>query len=317
MKIVVLDGVTANPGDNPWTEIERLGEVDVYPNTAANEAVARCTDAEIVLTNKVVIGDTELKQLPQLNLICVTATGYNVVDVDAAKRHDVLVCHVPEYSTESVAQFVFAGLLSFIHRPELHDAAIRDGEWQRNGNFSFWISPMTELAGKTFGIVGLGKIGRAVARIANSLGMRVIANSRTEREPLGYADFGWRDLGTLFAESDVVSLHCPQTESNTGFVANELLGSMKPSAILINTARGGLVNEQDLTEALNGGEIAGAILDVVSAEPILDSNPLLTAKNCIITPHVAWATLESRRRLIQSTAKNIRAYLDGQPINLV
>ena len=315
--IVALDGETANPGDNPWTAIEALGNLVVYPRTETSQTLLRARDADILLTNKVVIDDALMQRLPRLKFIAVMATGFNVVDVAAARKRGIPVSNVPEYSTDSVAQFVFAGLLSFIHRPELHHDAIHDGDWQRSRSFSFWKQPTFELAGKTLGIVGLGKIGRAVARLAHAFEMKVVAHSRSHHHPLDVPDFRWLDVEELFASSDIVSLHCPLTESNAGFVNHALLSRCKSSLILINTARGGLINEVDLTAALNAGDIAGAILDVVSTEPIAANSPLLSAQNCRLTPHMAWTTIEARRRLMQTTAENISQFLVGDPINQV
>lgn len=317
MKIVVLDGATANPGDNPWTEVEKLGEFVVYPRTPPEQVVERARDADVILTNKVVFDEQVLQQLPQLKFIAVTATGYDVVDVEAARRRNIPVSNVPEYSTDSVAQHVFAGLLAFIHRPELHHDAVQNGQWQNNPDFCFWLKPIDELRGKTLGIVGLGRIGRTVARIADAFGMKIVAHNRTPRNPPAYPGFEWLDVETLFSTADVVSLHCPQTEENTGFVNANLLGKMKPTGLLVNTARGGLIDETALAEALNNDQIAGAILDVVSIEPITGDNPLLNAKNCLLTPHNAWATIEARRRLVKLTAENIAAFKDGDPINVV
>ncbi len=317
MRIVAVDSGTLNPGDLSWSEIETLGELEIYDQTLPDETVERAIDADIVLTNKVVLNRGVLARLPKLKFISVTATGYNVVDLEFTKRKGIPVSNVPVYGTDSVAQHVFAGLLSLIHRPEMHHGLIQDGQWERSNQFSFWKSPMTELNGKTMGIVGLGRIGMATARLANAFGMRVVANRRKDLPVCGFNDFEWLDLPDVFSVSDVVSLHCPQTEQNVGFVNRELLGRMKRSAILINTARGGLVNEVDLAMALNRGEIAGAFLDVVSSEPISADNPLLCVKNCLLTPHMAWSTIEARRRLMQLTAKNIAAFLAGKPINLV
>lgn len=317
MKIVVLDGHTANPGDNPWTELERLGELTVYPRTSRDERLARCRHATVLVTNKVPLDDALLQQLPELKFIAVAATGFNIVDVAAARKSGIVVSNVPAYSTDSVAQLVFAGLLAWIYRPELHDAAIKVGEWKRSADFSFWKTPLFELAGKTIGIVGLGQIGRAVATIANAMGMKVIAYSRRQTNPLPYDGFQWMDLNGLFGNSDIISLHCPQTEQTTGFVNAGLIARMKPNSILINTARGGLINESDLASALNSNQIAGAFLDVVSTEPILDDNPLLTARNCLLTPHQGWATIEARRRLMSVIVENVAAFQSGQPINVV
>jgi glycerate dehydrogenase len=317
MKMVALDGHTLNPGDNPWSPVEAHGTLTVYDRTAAEELVERAAEAEIVLTNKVVLGQSELDQLPNLKFIAVTATGFNVVDVEYARSKGIPVSNVPVYSTTSVAQHVFAALLSYLHKPKEHHDAIQAGEWQRRNNFSFWLSPINELAGKTMGIVGLGRIGRATAKLAEAFGMRVVAHSRRRINPLTSAGFEWLELNELFATSDVVSLHCPQTNENGGFVNCDLLSKMQPHAILINTARGGLVNEAELAEVLNEGKIAAALLDVVSAEPIQVDSPLLTAKNCFLTPHTAWVTVEARQRLMQTTADNVKAFLNGAPIHLV
>jgi len=316
-RIVVLDGFTLNPGDNPWAPVAKLGELEILDRTTPEQTVERCRGAEIVLTNKVVLDQNVLSQLPELKFIAVTATGYNVVDVEFANANGIKVSNVPVYSTDSVAQHVFAMILSFIHRPQQHHTAIQSGEWEKRKNFSFWLTPLTELTGKTMGIVGLGRIGRATAKLADAFGMKVVAHSRSQNRPLESAGFQWLSIEEVFAKSDFVSLHCPQTPQSTGFVNAELISKMKPTSILINTARGGLVNEAELADALNEGKIAGALLDVVSAEPIANENPLLSAKNCLLTPHIAWATIEARRRLMQTTAENIEAYLAGHPENLV
>ena len=317
MKLIVLDGKTLNPGDNPWTPLERLGSLQVYDRTADDQIVARCADATIVLTNKVPFTEATLDQLPNLKFIAVTATGFNIVDTVAAAQRGIVVSNVPEYSTQSVAQHVFAMLLSFLHRPAEHHQAIVDGQWQVVGDFSFTLLPIQELVGKTFGIVGTGRIGRATAAVATAFGMRVVASSRQHASPSPNDDFVRLPIEQLFSEADVVSLHCPQTDQNQQFVDAELLSRMKSTAILVNTARGGLVDEQALANALNADVIAGALLDVCSTEPIGVTNPLLKAKNCLITPHIAWATLAARQRLMQTTADNIAAFLQGQPQNVV
>ena len=317
MKLIVLDGKTLNPGDNPWAPLERLGSLQVYDRTADDQIVARCADATIVLTNKVPFTEATLDQLPNLKFIAVTATGFNIVDTVAAAQRGIVVSNVPEYSTQSVAQHVFAMLLSFLHRPAEHHQAIADGQWQAVGDFSFTLLPIQELVGKTFGIVGTGRIGRATAAVATAFGMRVVASSRQHASPSPNDDFVRLPIEQLFSEADVVSLHCPQTDQNQQFVDAELLSRMKSTAILINTARGGLVDEQALANALNADVIAGALLDVCSTEPIGVTNPLLKAKNCLITPHIAWATLAARQRLMQTTADNIAAFLQGQPQNVV
>ena len=317
MKIVAVDGQLLAPGDNPWTPVESLGELTVHQRTSPDQIIERLQGADVVLTNKVVLDEAVLSQLPDLKFIGVTATGYNVVDVAYARSRDIPVSNVPVYSTESVAQHVFACLLSFIHRPQLHHAAVLDGQWEKCDDFAFWLSPLRELAGTTFGVLGLGRIGRATARLAAAFGMKVVAHSRREIDPLDTPGFEWLSMEDLFAQSDIVSLHCPQTPETTEFVNADLISKMKPTSILINMSRGGLINEADLTAALNEEKILGAILDVVSAEPILGSNPLPTAKNILITPHIAWSTIEARTRLMQTTADNIAAFQQGTPINVV
>ena len=317
MNIVVLDGYTLNPGDNPWQPIEKLGELSIYDRTEPSEVRQRAVNADVILTNKVELSRELILELPNLKMIAVTATGYNVVDIEAARDRGIPVTNVPVYSTDAVAQHVFAGMLSFIHRPYEHHLAIQQGHWQSQGNFSFWLSPLAELKGKTMGLVGLGRIGRATAKIANAFGMRVVSTSRRNVDPLPYDGFEWLSIEELFSQSDYISLHCPQTPETTGFVNRELIDRMKSNAILINTARGGLVNEQDLADALNGGKIGGALLDVVSKEPIVESNPLWGAKNCVLTPHIAWSPIEARRRLMETVAMNIQAFTDGNPIHVV
>lgn len=320
MKVVVLDGHTLNPGDNPWDELAALGELAVYARSTPNEVLVRAQGAEIVLTNKTLLDAATLAALPGLRFVAVLATGYNVVDVDAARARGIRVANVPEYGTDSVAQHVLALLLELAHGVGAHDAAVHAGEWQRCPDFSFWHRPPLELAGHAMGIVGFGRIGRRVGELAHALGMRVLASRRpgapARAEP-AYRDFAWRTLDELFAEADVVSLHCPLTADNVRFVNAGLLGRMKRDAFFINTARGGLVDEGALAVALASGSIAGAALDVVSDEPIRAGNPLLGAPNCILTPHLAWASLAARRRLMATTVENVRAYLAGAPINLV
>ena len=317
LRIVVLDGRTLNPGDLSWDEIARCGQLQVYDRTPENEIVGRLVGAQVAITNKTPLSASTIDQLPELKLITVTATGYNVVDVVHAKAKEVSVCNVPAYSTASVAQHVFALLLGYLHVPESHHAAVSNGQWQREKDFSFSLKPLVELSGKTFGIVGLGSIGRATARVADALGMRVVAHSRTQTDPLPFRGFEWVSREDVFRQSDVVSLHCPLTAENAGFVQANLLKLMKPSAILINTARGGLIDESDLAEALNQGVLQAALLDVVSNEPINEDNPLLSAPRCMITPHVAWATLEARKRAMAVTTSNIIAFQNGTPQNVV
>lgn len=317
MKIVVLDGYTLNPGDNPWEAVSRLGDLTVFERTAAADVIERAQGASVLLTNKTPISRETIAALPDLKFISVLATGFNIVDIAAAKERGIPVSNVPVYGTDAVAQYVFAVLLEMIHQPLAHDAAVRQGEWARRQDFSFWLGPITELAGKVFGVVGFGRIGRRAAEIAHAFGMHVLAHDVQREHAPAWERFAWAELDELFSRSDVVTLHCPQTDSNKGFVNERLLQLMKPTARLINAARGTLVNEHDLAAALNAGKLAGAVLDVVSVEPILPSNPLLSAKNCLLTPHLAWAAVEARRRLMQTTADNIAAFQRGQAIHVV
>lgn len=317
MKIVALDGYTLNPGDNPWDSVSRLGELTVHDRTPATDVVERSRGAAVLLTNKTPISRETIAALPDLKFISVLATGFNIVDIAAAKERGIPVSNVPVYGTDAVAQYVFAVLLGMIHQPARHDEAVRGGEWARRQDFSFWLGPINELAGQTLGVVGFGRIGRRTAELAHAFGMRVLAHDVHQVNPPNWEDFRWVGLEELFQRSDVVTLHCPQTESNKGFVNADLLGKMKPNARLINAARGTLVNESDLAAALNAGKIAGACLDVVSIEPIRPDNPVLQAKNCLLTPHLAWAAVEARRRLMQTTADNIAAFQRGQPIHVV
>jgi len=320
VRIVVLDGHTLNPGDNPWDELAALGELEVHVRSAPDEVVPRARGAQVVLTNKTVLDRGALERLPELRFVAVLATGYNVVDVDAARERGIRVSNVPEYGTDSVAQHTVALLLELTQRVGEHDAAVRSGEWQRSPDFSFWHRPPLELAGLTCGVVGFGRIGRRVADLAHALGMRVVATGRPGGAPArapAWQPFAWRDLDQLCAEADVVTLHCPLTADNAGFVDDGLLGRMKRGALLLNTARGLLVDEAALARALRAGTIAGAALDVVSSEPIRPDNPLLGAPNLILTPHLAWASLAARRRLMRTVVANVRAFLDGAPANLV
>lgn len=318
MKIVVLDGHTLNPGDNPWDELAALGELTVHVRSAPDEVVPRARGAEVVLTNKTHLDAAALASLPGLRFVGVLATGYNVVDVAAARAHGITVANVPEYGTDFVAQHVFALLLELANAVGEHDRAVHAGEWQRCPDFSFWTRPLLELAGLTMGIVGYGRIGRRVGDVARALGMRVLASARPGAPlPPATATETWCGLDELFAASDVVTLHCPLTADNERFVNAALLARMKRSAYLINAARGQLVDEAALADALAAGTIAGAGLDVVSEEPIRADNPLLRAPNCVITPHVAWASLAARRRLMATTVENVRAFLAGTPQNVV
>ena len=316
-KIVVLDGYTINPGDNPWDPLLALGDCTIHDRTSPDQKLERAADADVILVSKVKLDQDTLRALPKLKYISMLATGYNNVDVEAAGRLGIPVSNVPAYSTESVVQTTFALLLELTMQAGLHDTAVKAGEWVRCPDHSFWKTPLVELDGLTIGIVGYGTIGRAVARVARAFGMRVVAHA--PRIPKGIANEAVRfvPLEELFATADVVSLHCPQTPDNGGFVNAALLGLMKPDAYLLNLARGGLVNEDDLAQALSSGRIAGAGLDVVAHEPMLAGNPLLTAPNCVITPHIAWASLAARRRLMGVVAANLAAFKTGSPINVV
>ncbi|WP_243360029.1 D-2-hydroxyacid dehydrogenase [Fundidesulfovibrio terrae] len=315
--IVVLDGATLNPGDNPWDEVAALGQFTLYDKTPPELTVERAKGARIVVTNKTRITHEVLEGLKACEFIAVLATGYDVVDVSAAGKRGIPVSNVPGYGAESVAQFVMAQLLALTRRVELHDSLVRDGEWNRRAEFTFWATPQFELAGKTLGVVGFGAIGRRVAELALAFGMRVVAHAPRPKEPLKSPFFAFVGLEELFKEADAVSLHCPLTKGNEGFVSERLLRLMKPGGYLVNTARGKLVNEADLAQALNSGHLAGAALDVLGVEPPDPANPLLGARNCLITPHMAWASLTARQRLMGITAANIRGFLNGQAQNVV
>jgi glycerate dehydrogenase len=317
MNLVVLDGRTINPGDNPWTPLEALGSLTVYPRTLAGDIRKRSQEADILLTNKTPLTGKAIAALPNLKFIAVMATGYDVVDLEAASKRNIPVSNVPNYATNSVAQFVLALILELCHRISLHDQAVKSSEWGKKKDFSFWKTPQIELHGLKMGIIGFGRIGRRVAELAHALGMDVLVHTPRIRETPPYKPFAWKPLLDVFAEADVVSLHCPLSNDTYGFIHKDLIGLMKPSAFLINTSRGPLVNEQDLAEALNSGAIAGAAVDVVSHEPIQPDNPLLTARNCIITPHMAWASLNSRKRLLHAVADNVKKFLAGRPTNVV
>ena len=315
MNIVILDSFTTNPGDLSWAPLESLGSLVAYDRTDDADIVPRARDAEIVLTNKTLLSRGVIAALPRLKCICVLATGYNVVDVAAAKEHGVTVCNVPEYSTPNVAQAVLALLLELTNRTGHHDRTVHEGRWAACDDFCYWDGELVELAGLTLGIVGYGRIGQAVARVGRAFEMRILAHRRQATGPIDGGEYA--DLDRLFAESDVVSLHCPLTPATQELVNAARLARMKPTALLINTARGGLVNEADLAAALDAGTIAGAGLDVLSVEPPSAANPLLRARNCVITPHIAWATRNARRRLIEATAGNVAAFLAGHPQNVV
>ena len=314
MKIVITDGYALNPGDMSWDPIRQIGDLKVYDRTSRAEIIERCKEAEIILSNKTEFSEESIGKLNNVRLISVLATGYNVIDISAAKNRGIVVCNVPAYGTESVAQHTFALILELANKISLHSASVAHGDWQQSPDYSYSIKPLIELAGKTLGIVGLGNIGLQTAKLANAFGMKVIYNSRNDKHTTLAA---FKSMEDVFSESDFISLHCPLTETNKEFVNKHFLQLMKPTAYLVNTARGQLINEQDLADALNNNDIAGAALDVLSKEPPDSSNPLLTAKNCIITPHNAWSTSEARQRIIDITVENIKAFLSGHPINVV
>ena len=316
MKIVILDGYTANPGDLSWGSLKEMGEVTVYERTRREEIAGRAADADIVLTNKVVMDREMMALLPRLKYIGVLATGYNVVDIEAARERDIIVTNVPAYSTESVAQTVFAHLLTVTNRAEHYAQQNRQGRWAENRDFCYWDTELTELAGKTMGIVGLGHIGRRVAEIALAFGMQVKAMTSKKAEELP-AGIQKAELQSLLATSDVVSLHCPLTEGTKHLIHRETLRLMKPSAILINTGRGPLVDDEALAEALNEGRLRAYCADVVTEEPPKADHPLLHAPNAFITPHIAWATVEARKRLLQTAIGNVEAFVNGHPVNVV
>jgi glycerate dehydrogenase len=317
MKIVVLDGYALNPGDLTWDSLKQIGAVEIHDRTPADLVVARAKEAEIVLTNKTPLNRTTLSQLPALKYIGVLATGYNIVDTEAARERGIVVTNIPTYGTASVAQFAMALLLELCHHVGLHGEAVRNGEWSRNPDWSFWKTPLVELSGKTMGIIGFGRIGRQTGAIAAALGMRVVANDASEVNAPDYPGFEWMALDRIVSEVDVLSLHCPLFAENKGMINKQRLGRMKRSAFLLNTSRGPLVVDEDLADALNEGVIAGAGLDVLSVEPPVSSNPLLSAKNCIVTPHIAWATREARTRLLDIAVENIRGFISGRVVNAV
>ena len=316
MKIIVLDGYAANPNDISWEPLRRYGEVTLYDRTPADQVAARIGDAEAAFTNKVVIDEGVMAACPNLKYIGELATGYNNVDVEAARRRGIAVCNIPAYSTDSVAQMTFSLLLDICFHAARHSDAVHAGKWTACPDFCFWETPLIELAGKTLGVVGTGRIGRAVSRIAAAMGMKVLCYSR---HPGGALPEGcrWATLEELFAASDVISLHCPLNDDSRGMINRESIARMKDGVILLNTGRGPLVAERDLADALNAGKVYAAGVDVVSAEPIRPDNPLLTARNCVITPHIAWAPFEARQRLMDIAVGNLEAWMRGEPQNNV
>ena len=315
-KIVILDGYSANPGDFSWKALENIGDLTVYDRTKPQETVERAKDADIVLTNKVILGKQEIDQLPKLRYIGVLATGFNVVDLKVASEHGIVVTNVPAYSTESVAQMVFAHLLTVTNRIEHYALKNRAGDWTASPDFCYWDTPLTELAGKTFGIVGLGNIGRRVAAIAQAFGMKTVAYTSKKADELP-AGVGKRTMDELLTESDVLSLHCPLTPDTHHLINSQTLQRMKPTAILINTGRGPLVNDQDVADALQGHRLRAFCADVLTEEPPRADNPLLQCENAFITPHVAWASKEARSRLIDIAINNVKAFAEGKAVNVV
>ena len=316
MKIVILDGYAANPGDLSWDEMKQLGDCTIYDRTSPAEVLERAQGAEVLLTNKTVLDAETINALPSLRYIGVLATGYNIVDTEAARARGVIVTNIPAYSTDSVAQMVFAHLLNICQQVQHHSEEVRRGRWAANPDFCFWDTPLIELSGKKIGLVGLGHTGMKTARIAIAFGMEVYAYTSKSHFQLP-PEIKKMELDELFAECDIISLHCPLTEETREMVNARRIALMKPTAILINTGRGPLINEQDLADALNNGRIYAAGVDVLSQEPPRADNPLLTARNCYITPHIAWASTAARERLMQIALDNVKAYQEGKPIHVV
>lgn len=320
MKIIVLDGYTENPGDLSWEGLEALGDLRVYDRTSVTdveEIVERIGDGEIIFTNKTPISAQVMEQCPGIRYIGVLATGFNVVDCQEAKRRGIPVCNIPSYGTDAVAQFTIALLLEICHHIGHHSQAVREGRWSQNPDWCFWDYPLIELSGKTMGIIGYGRIGQKTAEIAQALGMKVLAYDVRGRERLAGPGCGFAELPELYEASDVIVLHCPATRENEGMINKDSLSKMKDGVILINDSRGQLIVEEDLKSALDSGKVAAAGLDVVGVEPIREDNPLLHAANCIITPHIAWAPRESRKRLLDAAVSNLKAFMDGNPVNVV
>lgn len=318
MKLVILDGNAANPGDLSWEWLKEVAdEIEIYDVTPPELVVERAKDADVLTTNKVVFTREVIEQLPKCKYIQVLATGYNVVDCEAAKEHGITVCNIPAYSTDGVAQLVFALTMELANRVGLHSDSVNNGEWAACPQFCYWKTTQVELAGKTFGIVGFGKIGSAVAQIANALKMNVKAYSPHTRSYDGFGKVDFVSLDEVISDSDVISLHCPLTPETTGLVNAEFIAKMKKTAFLINTSRGPVLDEEAVAKALNNGDIAGCGVDVLCAEPPVNGSPLIGAKNCFITPHIAWASLEARTRLMNIFESNFKAFLNGKPENVV
>lgn len=317
MNIVVLDGGVLNPGDLSWEALEKIGALKVYDNTAPQQVVERIGDAQVAIVNKVALGADVLAQCPELKLIAVTATGYNIIDLAAARAQGIAVANVPTYGTATVAQFTTALLLALCNRVSEHATDVSAGGWSEKTDFCYWLHPMLELAGKNVGIIGYGRIGQAFGAVAQALGMQVLAYDEYRDPALQNQRVRYVDLDTLYAEADVISLHCLLTPKTRGMINAQALGQMKKTVLLLNASRGDLINEADLAKALNDGRIAGAAVDVLTQEPPPRDNPLLSARNCLVTPHIAWASVEARGRILDTTVDNINAFLTGRPQNRV
>lgn len=317
MKIVVLDGYTLNPGDLTWDGLHSLGDVQVYDRTPAEKVLERAGGAEILFINKTLMGQEVLNQLPSLKYIGVLATGYNVIDTEAAKSKGIIVTNIPGYGTASVVQMTFALLLELCQHVQRHSDSVMEGRWAASADWCYWDFPLVELAGKTIGIIGFGRIGRMVGDVATAFGMQIIGSARNRTDQSQRTNFRWAEIPELLAASDVVSIHCPLYPETKGLINKESLQRMKRHAFLLNTSRGPIIVDEDLADALNNGVIAGAGIDVLSAEPPPKDNPLFKAKNCIITPHIAWATKEARGRLMDMAVQNLSAFISGKPVNVV
>ncbi|MEJ7769107.1 MAG: D-2-hydroxyacid dehydrogenase [Chitinophagaceae bacterium] len=316
-KIVILDGYTLNPGDLSWDELEKLGDVTIYDRTPEDQVLERAKDAVAIFTNKCPVVEEVINQLPSLKYIGVLATGYNVVQTEAAKNKGIIVANVPGYGTTSVVQLTFALLLELCHHAQRHSDTVLEGKWANSKDWCYWDFPLVELSGKTMGIIGFGRIGQQVADVAAAFGMKIIGSSRTRTDQSNRKNFKWAEVPELLKESDVVSIHCPLFPETKGLINRESLREMKRSSFLLNTSRGPIIVDEDLADALNQDVIAGAGIDVLSAEPPAKDNPLFRAKNCIITPHIAWATKEARARFMETTINNLTAFLQGNPVNVV
>jgi glycerate dehydrogenase len=317
MKIVILDGYTLNPGDLNWDELKKLGDVTIYDRTPTDKVIERASGAEVIFTNKTPVNEEAINSLPDLKFIGVLATGYNIVNTEAAKSKGIIVSNVPGYGTASVVQMTFALLLELCLHVQEHSESVRAGKWARSADWSFWDFPLVELSGKTIGIIGFGNIGQKVADVATAFGMNIMGNSRTWTDQSHRHNFRWAKVPQLIAQSDVVSIHCPLFPETKGLINKDSLQTMKRSAFLLNTSRGPIMVDEDLANALNNDVIAGAGIDVLSVEPPAKNNPLFNAKNCIITPHISWATKESRIRLMNTTVSNLSAFINGHPVNVV